>query len=118
VFAPFSDQIEQRCTREKRDSADVMQVLRLLVAKIEGAGSVGVRLTTEHEFFHAAKQTLTVTSAGRASARSLCAALGDLVWRVDCVRSVLSKPVMTPSLSEALDFLETSDIHHLLRQEP
>lgn len=118
VFAPISDQIEQQFTRDRRDSADVMQLLRRLVAHIEDAGSAGVRLTPEHELFHAAKQTLTVTSAGRTSAHRSCTALHDLVWRVDCVRSVRSKTVMTPSLSEALDFLETSDIHRFLRQEP
>jgi hypothetical protein len=118
VFAPVSDQIEQSCTLDVRDSADAMQVLRRLVAQIERAESVGVRLTPEHELFHAAKQTLTVASAGRAGAHSLSAAVRDLVWRVDCVRSVLSYPVMMPSLSEAVDFLDTSDVHHLLRQEP
>jgi hypothetical protein len=89
-----------------------------LVAQIEGAGPAGVRLTPEHELFRAARETLAATSAGRTRAHSSCAALRDLVWRVDCVRSVLSKPVMTPSVSEAIDFLETSGIHHLLRQEP
>jgi hypothetical protein len=93
-----------------------MQVLRRLVAQIEGAGPAGVRLTPEHELFRAAKQTLTVASAGRTSAHSSCAALPDLVWRIDCVRSVLSAPVTTPSLSEALNFLEMSDVH--LGQEP
>ncbi len=118
MFAPVSDQIEQSCTRNVRDSADAMQVLRLLVAQIERAGSVGARRTPERELFHAAERTLTVTSTGGGSGESLPAALRELIWRVDYLRSVFSYLVMAPSRSEAPDFFATSDIHDLCRQEP
>jgi hypothetical protein len=44
--------------------------------------------------------------------------LRDLVWRVDSVRNVLASNAAGPAVAEAVNLLDTSDIHLFPRREP
>lgn len=97
--------------------ADVMRLLRLLIGQVE-AGSSDVVLTRESAMYQAACRLLDATPEHRAATRTAIMALRDLLWRVDTVRSILESHTNDPTIAEAVRWLETSDVHQFMRQEP
>lgn len=112
------DQSEAINVVREQEVADIVRLLRILFADVEAAGPSGVQLTTGSAVFHIARQMLDASPEQRASTRTALMTLRDLVWRVDTVRSVLSSYSSEPAIGEALSWLDTSDIHLFLRQEP
>lgn len=113
-----SDQSERAFVAGTQEAADVLRLLRLLIARVEGSGPSGVTLSSDEPLFQIAKQMLDASPEQRASTRTALMTLRDLVWRVDSVRSMLSPHIAEPAIAEALELLDTSDIHQFLRQEP
>lgn len=112
------DRSEANNVVREQEVADIVRLLRVLVADVEAAGPSGVQLTTGSAVFRIARQILDASPEQRASTRTALMTLRDLVWRVDTVRSVLSSDSSEPAISEALNWLDTADIHLFLRQEP
>lgn len=102
----------------EREVADAVRLLRILVADIRAAGPSGVHLTATGALFQLACQVIEASPEERASAGIALTALREFVWRVDSVRSALSSYSSEPAIGEALNWLNTSDIHVYLRQDP
>jgi hypothetical protein len=102
----------------EQEVADITRLLRLLVTQVENSGPAGVTLRPDAALFQIATKILNASPEERASTRTALMALRDLVWRVDSVRSMLAVNGADPAIAEALNLLDTSDIHLFLRQEP
>lgn len=56
-----------------------------------------------------------VECPARKDAARFEAALRDVIWRVDYVRSLLEEPAGAPHLQELVSLLDTSDVRAVLR---
>jgi len=112
------DQPSADVVRGLQDPADLMPLLRLFVTQVQSSGQNGVTLTANSALFQTACRILDASPAERKSTRTALMALRDLVWRVDSVRSVLASHDAEPAVAEAIELLDTSDIHQFLGQEP